>query len=110
MHLGREALGTQGMPVYAMARMLEFLSVNGTWSQLVSLGNIDLQRLEHDTPIRMGELSITPFLGPHRDEYSETVGYCMEGLNRTALFISDINKWEDWGSVLLRCWKRSTMR
>ena len=96
MHLGKEAMGTQGMPVYAMPRMLEFLSSNGPWSQLVSLGNIDLQRLEHDTPIRMGKLSITPFLVPHRDEYSETVGYRIEGPNRTALFIPDINKWEDW--------------
>ena len=96
MHLGREAMGTQGMPVYAMPRMLEFLSGNGPWSQLVSLGNIDLQRLEPDTPIRMGKLSITPFLVPHRDEYSETVGYRIEGPNRTALFIPDINKWEEW--------------
>lgn len=96
MHLGREAMGTQGMPVYAMPRMLEFLSGNGPWSQLVSLGNINLQRLEHNTPIRMGKLSITPFLVPHRDEYSETVGYRIEGPNRTALFIPDINKWEEW--------------
>ena len=96
MHLGREAMGTQGMPVYAMPRMLEFLSGNGPWSQLVSLGNINLQRLEHNTPILMGKLSITPFLVPHRDEYSETVGYRIEGPNRTALFIPDINKWEDW--------------
>ena len=96
MHLGREAMGAQGMPVYAMPRMLEFLSSNGPWSQLVSLGNIDLQRLEHDTPLRMSELSITPFLVPHRDEYSETVGYRIEGPKRTALFIPDINKWEDW--------------
>ena len=96
MHLGREAMDTQGVPVYAMPRMLEFLSSNGPWSQLVSLGNIDLRRLEHDTPIRLNELSVTPFLVPHRDEYSETVGFRIEGPNRTALFIPDINKWEDW--------------
>ena len=95
-HLGREAMGTQGVPVYAMPRMLEYLSSNGPWSQLVSLGNIDLRRLEHDTPIRLNELSVTPFLVPHRDEYSETVGFRIEGPNRTALFIPDINKWEDW--------------
>ena len=96
MHLGREAMGTQGVPVYAMPRMLEYLSSNGPWSQLVSLGNIDLRRLEHNTPIRLNELSVTPFLVPHRDEYSETAGYRIEGPNRTALFIPDINKWEDW--------------
>ena len=33
---------------------------------------------------------------PHRDEFSETVGYKIKGPNRTALFIPDINKWELW--------------
>ncbi|MCP3674154.1 MAG: pyrroloquinoline quinone biosynthesis protein PqqB, partial [Gammaproteobacteria bacterium] len=31
-----------------------------------------------------------------RDEYSETVGYKIEGPNKTAIFIPDINKWSDW--------------
>lgn len=103
MHLGREAMGTQGVPVYAMPRMLEFLSSNGPWSQLVSLGNIDLRRLEHDTPIRLNELSVIPFLVPHRDEYSETVGYRIEGPNRTALFILTSISGKTGRSVLLRC-------
>jgi pyrroloquinoline quinone biosynthesis protein B len=35
---------------------------------------------------------------PHRDEYSETVGYRIEGPNKTAVFIPDIDKWHDWGT------------
>ena len=35
MHLGREALGSQGVPVYAMPRMMQFLQENGPWRQLV---------------------------------------------------------------------------
>ena len=33
---------------------------------------------------------------PHRDEYSETVGYVISGPNKSALFIPDIDKWEKW--------------
>jgi pyrroloquinoline quinone biosynthesis protein B len=39
---------------------------------------------------------VTPFLVPHRDEYSETVGYMIAGPNKKALFIPDIDKWEKW--------------
>ena len=39
---------------------------------------------------------MTPFLVPHRDEFSETVGYKIEGENKTALFIPDIDKWQKW--------------
>ena len=41
-------------------------------------------------------LHITPFQVPHRDEYSETVGYRIEGPNKSAVFIPDIDKWEKW--------------
>jgi len=33
---------------------------------------------------------------PHRDEFSETVGFSIKGPNKTALFIPDINKWSQW--------------
>jgi pyrroloquinoline quinone biosynthesis protein B len=33
---------------------------------------------------------------PHRDEYSETVGYRIDGPERSAIFIPDIDKWEKW--------------
>ena len=42
------------------------------------------------------EITVTPFLVPHRDEYSETVGYTIKGPHKTALFIPDIDKWEKW--------------
>jgi pyrroloquinoline quinone biosynthesis protein B len=33
---------------------------------------------------------------PHRDEYTETVGYRITGPSKTALFIPDIDKWSKW--------------
>ncbi len=97
MQLGREALGGDRIPVYAMPRMRKYLESNGPWDQLVSLANIDLQSLQSDSAIALGsQLSIMPVLVPHRDEYSETVGYRIKGKDFSSLFIPDIDKWEKW--------------
>jgi len=97
MHFGHEASGSRGILVYAMPRMLDFLSNNGPWDQLVRYGNIELRRLNDATRIVLNDaLSVTPFLVPHRDEYSETVGYRIDGPNKSAVFIPDIDKWQRW--------------
>ncbi|MBT8257174.1 MAG: MBL fold metallo-hydrolase [Bacteroidia bacterium] len=97
MHFGREAMGARNIPVYAMPRMSEFLQANGPWSQLVDLGNIEIKSLVADSSFALNaRLEITPFLVPHRDEFSETVGYRIQGPSKSALFIPDINKWELW--------------
>src|SRR5512147_1320117 len=74
MHLGREAMGARAVPVYGMPRMRAFLAANGPWDQLVRLRNVELRSLAADTIITLGDsLWVSPFLVPHRDEYSETV-------------------------------------
>lgn len=101
MHLGREVMGTKNMPVFAMPKMKSFLEVNGPWSQLVQLNNISIQELKNEKTLELNEgVKITPFLVPHRDEYSETVGYQIEGPNHSLMFIPDINKWETWNKKL----------
>lgn len=102
MNLGREALGAQNIPVYAMPRMKNYLETNGPWSQLVALHNIELNPLKNDSTFSLNKtLKITPFLVPHRDEYSETVGYRIEGKNKSALFIPDIDKWQKWNRNII---------
>lgn len=97
MYLGKEATDAHEVPVYAMPRMAEYLTTNGPWSQLVDRRNIALQPINDNTTISLSsELQVTPFLVPHRDEFSETVGYVIEGPNKRALFIPDIDKWEKW--------------
>jgi pyrroloquinoline quinone biosynthesis protein B len=97
MYLGREALNAKEIPVYAMPRMHDFLRTNGPWSQLVSLKNIELQKLKADSSIRLTDkISVTPILVPHREEFSETVGYSIKTENKTILFIPDIDKWQKW--------------
>ena len=97
MQLGREAYNADSVPVYAMPEMTRFLQGNGPWDQLVSLGNIDLKPIQHQTELKLTDrLAIKPLLVPHRDEYSETVGFLISGPNKTALFIPDIDKWRLW--------------
>lgn len=97
MHIGRESAGAKGIPVYAMPIMAEFLSNNGPWDQLVRLKNIELMPLTGGTPVELNaHLVVTPLQVPHRKEYSETVGFRIDGPNKSAVFIPDIDKWEDW--------------
>lgn len=101
-HLGREASSVDAIPVYAMPRMGTFLSTNGPWDQLVKLKNIEIKGLNDGQKVKLtNSLSVTPLLVPHRDEYSETVGYLIAGTQRTALFIPDIDKWNLWDRDIL---------
>lgn len=120
MHLGREVMGTSGIPVYVMPRMRRFLESNGPWSQLVKLNNISLQSLKADSLIALNDhIQFIPVQVPHRDEFSETIG-CMLRLKdahsdvppvelapgqmmqqtltkpRQLLYIPDIDAWEKW--------------
>ncbi|MSR41475.1 MAG: MBL fold metallo-hydrolase, partial [Phycisphaerales bacterium] len=97
MFLGHESMGAKEIPVYAMPKMMEFLSTNGPWEQLVRYGNIQLRALEATVPVQLAEdISIEPILVPHRQEYSEVVGFRIKGPTQSVLFIPDIDAWEQW--------------
>jgi len=97
LHLGREVMGRKNVPVYAMERMKGFLENNGPWNQLVTLKNIELRLIKDSKEMKIGsQLFIEPFIVPHRDEYSETVGYRIMGENSSLVFIPDIDKWDKW--------------
>ena len=97
MFLGREVMGAKNVPVYAMPRMADYLRDNGPWSQLVNLQNIEIKGLRTDSTVVLpGDLCITPFTVPHRDEFSETVGYRIETPRKKVIFIPDIDKWAKW--------------
>ena len=99
-HLGHESIGAREVPVYAMPRMLQFLTTNGPWDQLVRYKNITLIPLSDGEPVRLNpRLTIKPFLVPHRQEYSEVVGYWITGPTRSAVFIPDIDSWEEWDDL-----------
>ncbi|MBT8231922.1 MAG: MBL fold metallo-hydrolase [Saprospiraceae bacterium] len=103
MYLGKEALGANGVATYVMEKMDTFLRTNGPWSQLVSEKNILLNEMQNDKPVVLSKkLSIEPLLVPHRDEYSETVGFLIKGEKKKVLFIPDIDKWSKWDTEIVQ--------
>ena len=108
MYLGRESMNAKAVTVYAMPRMKSVLEAGAPWSQLVSLRNIVVSPMSDDQTVQLaGALSVRPFIVPHRDEYSETVGFRISSGNRSLVFIPDIDKWQKWRSSLAEVVKGS---
>lgn len=92
--LGREVYGSATTPVYGSARMCEFLGSNGPWDLLVSAGHIALSRIEPGVAVELApDLRVRAFRVPHRDEYTDTLGFVVEGPERSLVYVPDVDKW-----------------
>ncbi len=94
---GFEAVHTHDLPAFCTPRMAAFLRTNGPWDQLVRLGNVALREVApgESLPLAAG-IRVTPIRVPHRDEYSDTVGYRIEGPSRRLLYVPDTDSWRAW--------------
>ena len=101
--LGREVASTKAVPVWSTPRFAGFLRDNGPWSQLVELGQIELEEISPGTtdgsiaPVAfepLPGLRVEAFLVPHRDEFSDTVAYKLHGPGKTVLFCPDVDRWD----------------
>ncbi len=102
MFYGYEAMSTQRLPVHCTSRMGRFLSENGPWNQLIRLKNISLHTLLPGKEFSLTpRISLTPFLVPHRDEYSDTLGFRISGEKRKLLYIPDIQSWKAWNRSIV---------
>ena len=96
-HLGREIMGTRDVPVYATPRLASLLRDNAPWSQLVTLGNIELCLLTPGGDTQLSpNLHLTPVTVPHRDELSDTVAFVVRGPARQLFYCPDIDAWDKW--------------
>lgn len=103
MYYGYEGLNAAKIPVYCTSRMAGFLEKNGPWSQLVRYENIALQVIRPEEKTSLTErISFIPFLVPHRDEFSDTVGFIIAGPKKKLLYIPDIRSWEAWDRSILK--------
>lgn len=95
MQLGREALNTKGVQVYALPKMANYLQSNGPWAQLVTLNNITIVPIDTNSLIKLSDQwQFQAMTVPHRDEFSETAGFSMINKEKRYLFIPDTDKWE----------------
>ena len=102
MYFGKEGMNTSKTPVFVMPKMKKFIEGNAPWSQLVNSKNISLNLMENESFIQLNDrIRITPFLVPHRDDYSETVGFKIQTKSKSSIFIPDIDKWEIWDKDII---------
>jgi len=93
LNLGLEGLNINKVPVYVMPKMKNFLIENNMFSQLIN-NNIILKEIENNLFINLNdEIKIAPFLVPHRNELSETVGYRIITENKSVIYVPDIDSW-----------------
>lgn len=97
MFYGYEAQSTDRLPVYCSQRMGTYLSQNGPWSQLVDRKNIVLETISPGKSYPLTpQITISAFQVPHREEFSDTLGFKIEGPKRSLLYIPDIHDWKTW--------------
>lgn len=102
-HLGKEVMGANAVPVHVMPRMHDFLVSHQPWAGLVERDHVRLRLLADGVPVALGDrLRVTPFLVPHRDELTETVGYEVAGPAASVLFVPDTDDWSEWPDPLER--------
>ncbi|MCP4540215.1 MAG: MBL fold metallo-hydrolase [Chloroflexi bacterium] len=100
-HLGREAWNTRDLPVYASPRMADFLRANAPWSQLVTLGNIQLHSLAPAREVQLSpNLHLIPTSVPHRQEFSDMLAFIARGPARQLFYCPDIDAWDPWEQSL----------
>ncbi len=97
MHLGFESISSDMVPVYCTASMEGFLLNNAPWDLLVRKRNIELIRITEGKDVEISRgVYINPFNVPHRQEYTDTVGFIIKGKNKSMIFLPDIDRWEEW--------------
>ena len=94
---GYEAVHTAGLPLYSTPRMASFLRANGPWSQLVAKNNVAIREVAPGGEVELEDgVSVTMVPSPHRDEFSDTVGFLIRGPRRSLLFVPDTDTWRRW--------------
>jgi len=125
LQLGREAYGATAQRLFVTARLAAFFESNAPWNQMLERGTFDIEVLTPGTPLELASgaaedaesahgaedaddagdadgnaslssLTVTALLVPHRDEYSDTVGFLIRTPRAALFYLPDIDKWERW--------------
>lgn len=100
---GREVAATAALPTWCSPRMAAFLRGNGPWRQLVELRQLELREVaDGGTCSPLPGLTVRAHAVPHRDEYSDTLAFVLQGPRRRVLFVPDVDAWERAPGLLER--------
>ena len=92
LQLGKESAATNQLPLYITPSVKKFLSTNRPFSDLIRNQNIILKQMATGKPgLVERNFTITPLPVQHRSEFSDTVGYILQGPNNRVLYIPDMD-------------------
>jgi pyrroloquinoline quinone biosynthesis protein B len=97
--LGYEAVAAEQVDVWASASMAEFLRTHAPWEQLVRQRNIVVHEASGEQTIVLdaqARVEATPFVVPHRAEYTDTFGWRVAGPGATVVYVPDTDPWAKW--------------
>lgn len=96
--LDRSVLAGRGVRVLAPPRTARFLAAQEPWRKMAEAGFIVLDKLTPGVPLALGStVTVETVVVPHRAEWqTETVGVFVRGPRRSALYLPDIDRWDEW--------------
>ncbi len=91
-YLGKEACSPKELPVYCSPDLKAFLLANRPFADMVKWANLVLHEVAHLVPIPVGPgCSITPYAVEHRRDFTDTMGYILQGEQQKLLYIPDMD-------------------
>ena len=87
--------------VYGTERVCQFFRQNQPWSTYIQIGNFQLQPLEPRKDLQLTpNITLQSQLVPHRAEFSDTVGYFLQGPTKRFFYCPDVDSWDrDWSEA-----------
>ncbi len=95
---GMEAHNADLVPCWGTRRMGSFLRSNEPWARLFREGHLVFYEIAPGEAFQpIPGLMVEAVAVPHRDEYTDTVGYVITAPSgRSALYVPDIDGWDAW--------------
>lgn len=87
--------------IYGTERVCQFFRQNQPWSTYIQIGNFQLHSLEPGRDLQLTpNITLRSQLVPHRAEFSDTVGYFLQGPTKRFFYCPDVDSWDrDWSEV-----------
>jgi pyrroloquinoline quinone biosynthesis protein B len=94
LQFGNEVSDSLRLPIYCTPDLEEYLfSSSGPFSALAEANNIQINNIHGGETIDLVGCEITPYSVPHEYSPTETLAFYIEGIGRSLLYISDIDRW-----------------
>ena len=105
---GRETIGAQGITLHVSQQMKQLIQNTPQWAIMLEQGVFTLEVYTTGDEISFGSETIIPLLVPHRDELSDMHSFIIKGKEKSLLYLSDHDTWEETLSLynckLVREW------